>query len=62
MAIRQALGTLNGPVYFTNRDGEVSLPPTDDVPTPPGWERHQATPSQKWTRSSAACRRSSDAT
>jgi hypothetical protein len=29
-------------VYFEDRDGNISLPPTDDTPCPPGYDRREA--------------------
>ena len=29
-------------VYFRNAVGDISLPPTDDTPTPPGYIRYEA--------------------
>src|SRR6266446_5634068 len=29
-------------IYFENRDGNLQLPPTDDTPTPPNYQRKEA--------------------
>lgn len=42
MTIRRAMGTLTPIIYFVNRDGNISLPPVSDCPTPRGYERREA--------------------